>query len=204
MKTHVFCPICHSLDIKICISHENEIIRSRFGKERGVPLDLRGFSRIISALYFCPHCHYIFLPLKMNHDRSKFLAIAETDNFKAWINNKEIPEPARIFMGFCIISWEKETYRYAGASALNAAWICDNNRLYTFSRICRETAAESFFKCSERSDTEFSHCQVIQMIDCYRRAGNFMPAMDRALYFIEKKIEIIAACRIAIKVAEDK
>lgn len=106
--------------------------------------------------------------------------IIRTENYINQLNNPNMPELGNIFLCYSMLLNNANEYADAGWSALQAAWICDDNGENEGARACRIKAIELFAKANKNNQifAEKPEMQMIIITDLLRRADEFKHADD--------------------------
>lgn len=164
------CKVCGDISKHLMLGSTNSF---------GPPdLDTRPAEMERSTMHYwiqeCPSCGYCAPDLSLG--RKTYIGIVKGELYQNQLRNSDYPDLANRFICHSII--QKSIYKYEEVAWawLNAAWVCDDNDKISASKLCRNSAVDSFQKVYEKNQdfmNEPKGAYHALMVDLFRRSEQF-------------------------------
>ena len=108
--------------------------------------------------------------------------VVESPAYRALLAEAALPELARSFLCSSMIFEEFEAEAFAARTAIEAAWVCDDENAHEAAVRCRLRAVERLRESEADGDALYDDpfTEYAVIVDLLRRAGRFEDAVEEA------------------------
>lgn len=168
----------------VMCGHENAVtILTAATTQGAADLDSRPPEKRRSAMplwvHACDRCKAVFSVFEDTPKVDK--SFLDTQKYENCAGIAGLPELAKNFVKIALIYEQSGEVKKAGNYFLNAAWCCDDNKLYVNAKLCREEALRcwNMVDATEVNKRELPELQL-KIIDTLRRSEHFKEAREFA------------------------